>query len=344
MLRATRGSSAAPFVLAEIDSAAGKAGSSALWKAKAAVGTEATAATGPWTALGFDDSSWASAAAVNGSPGSGFPTSGPARGMWSASASDAAVLFRLKLFIPAGVSIDQPAGFATGVTGGTGGEVVTVTTTAALAAAVAGNTPRVVQTAGVIDFTGTEGTTTAASCFQAQCSDGTFEYITNDLGACTSAGKATFNVTFDKAGKTPLAVGSNKTIIGIGPSAAIRGKGLTMTGGVSNIAIRNLTITSINPQIVWGGDALTIDNASRIWIDHVRVSLIGRQFLVTGFGAASNVTLSWVEFDGRTSFSATCNGSHYWLMLTTGANDTITVVNSWIHNTSGRGPHAGGST
>jgi pectate lyase len=344
VLRATRGAAAAPFALAEIDSAAGKAGSSALWKAKVAVGTEATAANGPWTALGFDDTSWSTATAVNGSPGTGFPAGGPASGMWSASASDATVLFRLKLFLPAGASAARPVGFASGVTGGAGGEVVTVTTTAALAAAVAGNTPRVVQVSGVIDFTGTEGTTTAASCFQAQCSDGTFEYITNDLGACTSAGKPTFNVTLDKAGKTALPVGSNKTIIGIGRNATIRGKGLTMTGGVSNIAIRNLTITSINPQIVWGGDALTIDNADRVWIDHVRVSLIGRQFFVTGFGAATNVTLSWDDFDGRTPFSATCNGSHYWFMLTTGANDTITVANSWIHNTSGRGPHAGGST
>jgi len=114
-----------------------------------------------------------------------------------------------------------------------------------------------------------------------------------------------------------------------------------MVSGVSNIAIRNLTITNINPQIVWGGDALNIDNADRIWIDHVRVSLIGRQCFVTGFGTASNVTLSWNEFDGRTPFSATCNGSHYWLMLNAGDGDTITMSNNWIHNTSGRGPHAG---
>lgn len=43
----------------------------------------------------------------------------------------------------------------------------------------------------------------------------------------------------------------------IGPSATIRGKGLRMVNRVSNIAIRNLTITNINPQIVWGGDALS---------------------------------------------------------------------------------------
>jgi len=341
VLRATKGSAAVGYVHAEIDGAFGKAGSSALWKAKLAVGSEATDAAGPWTALGFDDSAWPTAADVGVAPKAGFPVNGPAAGMWSRTASDSTVLFRLKLYIPAGISASTPQGFGRGVTGGAGGAVVTVTTPAGLLAAITDNTPRIVQVSGTIDFTGTEGPTTESSCFQSQCSDGTFEYITNGLGACTSAGKPTFNVTFDKAGKLPMSVGSNKTIIGIGRNATIRGKGLRMVGGVSNIAIRNLTITNINPQIVWGGDALAIDNADRIWIDHVRVSLIGRQFFVTGFGRASNVTLSWNELDGRTPFSATCNGSHYWLMLNAGDGDTITMSNNWIHNTSGRGPHAG---
>jgi pectate lyase len=30
-------------------------------------------------------------------------------------------------------------------------------------------------------------------------------------------------------------------------------------------------ITNINPKYVWGGDAITVDDADMIWIDHVTV-------------------------------------------------------------------------
>lgn len=344
VVRASNAAAARPFVHLQVGGAFGKAGTSDRWKAKVAVGTETTDPTGPWTMLGFDDSSWAAATDVNVAPATPFPVDGPARGIWTVAPADAMVLLRLKLYVPANFVAAAPTGFASGATGGRGGPVVTVTTIAQLVQAVGDNAPRIVQVSGLLDFTGTEGTVTAASCFQSQCADGTFEYITNDLGACTSAGKPTFDVTFDRAGKTMLSVGSNKTIVGMGADATIKGKGLRMIGGVSNIIIRNLTITNINPQIVWGGDALGIDGASNIWIDHVRVSLVGRQFFVTGFGQASDVTLSWNEFDGRTQWSATCNGAHYWTMLIAGSNDTITMSNNWIHHTSGRGPHAGGLT
>jgi hypothetical protein len=65
---------------------------------------------------------------------------------------------------------------------------------------------------------------------------------------------------------------------------------------------------------------------------------------VSGLGRASNVTLSWNDFYGRRSWSATCNGAHYWTFLIAGSNDTITMTNNWIHHTSGRGPHAGGTS
>jgi Pectate lyase len=40
----------------------------------------------------------------------------------------------------------------------------------------------------------------------------------------------------------------------------------------SNIIIQNIMITNLNPQLVWGGDAITLSNTSNIWIDHVTVS------------------------------------------------------------------------
>jgi pectate lyase len=341
VVRASNGGAAKPFVQLQMNGAFGKAGTSSRWKAKVAAGTEATDATGPWATLAFDDSGWALATDMNIAPVAPFPLDGPSHGIWTAAPADAFVLLRLKLYVPSGFDPAKPTGFASGVTGGLGGPTVTVTTPAELAKALGDNTPRVIQIAGAIDFIGTEGPTTASACYQSQCPDGTFEYIANGLGACTNANKPTFDVTYDKAGTVGLNVGSNKTIVGIGAGATIRGKGLRMINDVSNIIVRNLTMTNINPQIVWGGDAITIDGASNIWIDHVRVSLVGRQFLVSGFGPAKNVTLSWNEWDGRTSWSATCNGAHYWGFLIAGSDDSITVSNNWIHHTSGRAPHAG---
>lgn len=65
---------------------------------------------------------------------------------------------------------------------------------------------------------------------------------------------------------------------------------------------------------------------------------------VAGNGASNRVTLSNNEFDGSTSWSATCNGQHYWGIYLTGSNDLITMKGNYIHHTSGRAPKIGGNT
>ena len=64
-------------------------------------------------------------------------------------------------------------------------------------------------------------------------------------------------VTYDNAGLKPLKVGSNKTLIGLGDKAGIQGAGLFIGDGAHNVIVRNLTLSDINPRVVWGGDALT---------------------------------------------------------------------------------------
>jgi len=342
VLRASSGGSAQPFAHAQIGGAFGKAGTSARWKAKLATAGEATEATGAWATLAYDDTAWPAAETVGHAPAAGFPTGGPARGIWTTDAGDATVLLRLVLYVPPGRSADTPVGFGGAVTGGAGGNVITVTTPGELAAAVTGSTPLVIQIAGLIDFTGLEGPTTMAGCYQRVCAAPAPSQLRLDFNSfCASTGQTPFDITFDKAGRTPLLVGSNKTIIGLGAGATVRGKGFKIAGA-SNVVIRNLTITEINPQVIFGGDAIHIDDADGVWIDHVRFSLINRQMLVTGMGRATNVTVSWNEFDGRTPYSAKCNGTHYWVMLIVGAQNTITVTDNWIHHTSGRAPESGG--
>ncbi|MGC4088179.1 MAG: hypothetical protein QM756_09815 [Polyangiaceae bacterium] len=341
-IRASKGSASNPYLHAEMDGLFGRAGTSTEWKAKAA--SSADELTGSaWAATSYGDSAWAVAKNVSVAPTNAALTSGPAKGIWTSSTSDSTVIFRAKIYIPANWNADTIYGFGKSVTGGKGGTTVTVTTPKQLSDAVAGNTASIIRVQGTIDFTGTEGTTTGSCCTWNTCSSGSSEWTIQAASQCTADGRTPFNCTYDNAGRTGLAVGSNKTIIGIGPNATIKGKGLRMISGVSNIIIRNLTITSINAQMVWGGDALTVDNASNIWIDHTRINLIGRQFFVTGFGKADNITLSYNEFDGQTPYSVGCDGTHYWTMLITGDSNTVTALGNWIHHTSGRGPHAGGT-
>lgn len=65
---------------------------------------------------------------------------------------------------------------------------------------------------------------------------------------------------------------------------------------------------------------------------------------VAGYGASNRVTISNSEFDGSTSWSATCDGHHYWTILLLGSSDLITLKGNYIHHTSGRGPKIGGNT
>lgn len=78
-----------------------------------------------------------------------------------------------------------------------------------------------------------------------------------------------------------------------------------------------------------------------IWIDHCKISLIGRQMIVTdGNPANGRVTVSNTELDGFTKYSASCNQHHYWTIYITGTYQ-LTFIGNYIHSTSGRGPKLG---
>lgn len=245
-----------------------------------------------------------------------------------------------------------PIGFGAATTGGAGGEVVTVTTPEELRRALCSTfdgatctdkTPRIVQVKSLIDFINTEGTTAGQGCTYSHnaCTSksGKQERILEWGNYCT--GSAIFPINYDTAGTKPLAIGSNKTVIGIGNTAGIKGKGLYIGGGSSNVIIRNLSITDINEGIIWGGDAITIDGASKIWIDHNYFARIGRQMIVTGWGAATATTISNNFFDGQTEYGHYCNDKHYWVMLLIGDQQEITLLGNRFHRTSGRSPETG---
>ena len=65
--------------------------------------------------------------------------------------------------------------------------------------------------------------------------------------------------------------------------------------------------------------------------------------IVTGYTAAGHISITNNEFDGKTSWSASCNAKHYWTMLFLGSADYITMAGNYFHNVSGRAPKVGGS-
>ncbi|KAG6580105.1 Pectate lyase [Phytophthora cinnamomi] len=221
--------------------------------------------------------------------------------------------------------------------------------------------PRVIVLTKTFDFRGSEGTKTETGCrpkSNRDCLAKNNGYKGQDVilqsggmantGGCVDGTQV--KITYDLAGsKNPLVVSSNKTLRGLGTSGVIKGKGLWLNG--NNIIIQNIHITQLNPHLIWGGDAIYIQGLNsgktameRIWIDHVKISNLGRQMVATGTASVKSMTISNCEFDGRTQYSATCDGNHYWTFLFLGTQTQVTLVNNYVHNTSGRSPKVGGSS
>ncbi|KKA26877.1 hypothetical protein TD95_003278 [Thielaviopsis punctulata] len=254
-------------------------------------------------------------------------------------------LFSTILALPLATAqvIGKPFGFAADVTGGGDATPQYPKDIAELTKWLTDDTPRVIMIDKTFDFRNSEGTVTANCCSDPSttvCSGGTSKGQLWLVDTCP-AGQTAQTCSYDKAGKNPIDVGSNKSIVGVGNKGVISGKGLRMRNNNTNVIIQNIHITNLNPQYVWGGDIITMDETDLIWIDHCKFSLAGRQFLVSGWGAAGRVTISNNEFDGRTTWSAGCNGKHYWTMLFLGLKDFYTFSGNWIHDVSGRAPHMG---
>jgi pectate lyase len=92
-------------------------------------------------------------------------------------------------------------------------------------------------------------------------------------------------------------VASNKTILGVGSTSGLTGCGLNMSD-VSNVIVRNMRISFV-PASSGNGDAIHVDNATRLWIDHNELfsdTNNGTDFydgLLDMTHAADFITVSW---------------------------------------------------
>jgi pectin lyase len=263
--------------------------------------------------------------------------------------------------------VGKPEGFGSQATGGVKGPTVTPQSNADLINYLKQSGPLTIVVSKTFDFRGTEGTVTETGCAPygtgASC-----QLAINAGNWCKTEqpNAPSARVTYDKAGTNPLQVTSDKSVIGVGRNGVIRGKGFRMAGGTNNVILQNLEIRDLNPQYVWGGDAVTLDGTSNIWIDHVKVcffpgqsvpvckqdlmlifspqtSLIGRQHIVTGNARNTGVTISNNFIEGQTNWSPSCDSYHYWAVYMTGAQDTITFKNNYLHHLQGRSPKLGGN-
>jgi pectin lyase len=233
-------------------------------------------------------------------------------------------------------------GYGAGATGGGSAKAVTPTTIEELASYLSDDTERVILLTKTFDFTGK--TTSGAGCDKTTCSaksDGGGQFYLGDLSCGGSDMTAVTSISYDAAGSTPLKVGSNKTILGVSAKGILKGKGLSIAKDASNVIIQGVEFTTINPGVVWGGDALDMQGGNtKIWVDHCKFSLVGRMFIVSHYDGSA-ATLSNNEFDGVTTASATCNDNHYWTMMMIGDTERFTLDKNFFHNVSGRAPKLG---
>ncbi|KAG4428400.1 hypothetical protein IFR05_016119 [Cadophora sp. M221] len=240
--------------------------------------------------------------------------------------------------------VGSAMGFAKGATGGGSATPAVPKDIAQLKTWLSDSVARVIVIDKEFNFIGSEGRVSENGCRPASntCPGNGGQDAINGANWCD--GQPAVKVSYDKAGVSGLVVGSNKSIVGVGAKGVIRGKGLRMQSGVKNVIIQNIHITELNPQYIWGGDAIQTFGADLIWIDHVKISLIGRQMFAASSGGATSgrITISHTEFDGSTSWSASCNNKHYWTILLNGSKDSVTLFGNYIHHTSGRSPKIAG--
>ncbi|EIN12807.1 putative pectin lyase D [Punctularia strigosozonata HHB-11173 SS5] len=245
------------------------------------------------------------------------------------------------------LAVGTALGFGSATVGGGSASPATPTSNAQLISWLSDSTQRVIVLDKVFDFTDYYGTASGKICKPWTCSPNPQVAIDeNDWCENYEPSAATGTATWYVSGSSQtysLAVGSKKTLLGKGSAGGIKGIGLLIKNA-DNVIIQNLRISDINAQFVWGGDAISIIGSTHVWIDHNYIQNVGRQMVVTGYDPAKDVTISNNVFDGRATYSALCDGYHYWLALFTGTSDTITFNQNHIYYTSGRGPHIGGTS
>ncbi len=326
--------------------AAAGAGGSASAGGDSAGGAETTSLGGSLDVGGASSIGGATAGAATGGASTGGSSSNggtSAGGDSSAGTTSAGGSTTL-----ASIVDERPIGGASlqnGTTGGgsyatalAAGNVLNVTSVSQFVSAIAGAAPKIILiAAGSYDFTTTPS---AVQVCHEPCSP-TTPVAEEVIGSFfCPAGATLVNATLTARN---LKLGSNKTIIGLGAGATLKNLELDLSSS-SNIILRNLTLSDINPGILDQGDALLMWPSDHVWVDHCTFMNASHSFLniASGWDSAGNLTtltgymtFSWNRFYGETTNS--CGGkTHY--AIGTNRNPGLTFHHNWIDNSNGRNP------
>jgi pectate lyase len=289
---------------------------------------------GDWKLPGYDDSSWDSArelGAIGGLPGCdselSFPASTEARWIGPDAGTEGPVALRMTIRV-------APIGFGEGTTGGAVAAPQIVSSWEALEALATSDTPATILLAeGVHDLRRQGAEIESVDVCPTSCPEepGKTVYQVLPSGTCAVALEAAQR---DDRG---LHLGSNKTILGLGRGAAVRGVSFDL-GASQNVIIRNIAVFDVNRNLLEAGDAFTLEGAMRVWLDHVTLKWVSDAFadLLAG---TEQVTISHALFDGGTE--GECNGRERWAMSMTDAQ--VTIHHSRFDQVSAHAPHAEGS-
>lgn len=232
-----------------------------------------------------------------------------------------------------------PDGLST-TTGGGSATPVRVTSCSALAGALQSGSPAVVHIpAGVTIDCRTavrSQSTCAVSCPSNQDPGKSTYRIPVGSQTCKELGSSSETRYNRPRNETRINVASNKTLLGLDKNAKIIGASLNLSSA-KNVIVRNLSIENINPGLVEAGDGITVNNASHVWIDHVRFSMISDGHV--DIQNSKNVTLSWNRFDGVNP--AVCGSKHHYTSAI--VNSHVTLHHNFWDRASGRNPKLDGT-
>jgi pectate lyase len=149
---------------------------------------------------------------------------------------------------------------------------------------------------------------------------------------------ATTPYVYMNRNETTILVKSNKTLIGRGKTATITGATLYLQAGVSNVIVQNLTLQDVNPSLIEAGDAITIDGANHVWVDHCTFRRISDGFVdvvnTVDTILPRDITISWNHFDGSNEYA--CSKQHNY--TNTIENGTVTFHHNLYDHTLGCSP------
>ena len=304
----------APGVLVHIDELQQAHYSGSSWKVNAGP-TDNT-----WKNKNYNHNSWSnatqlSAGSVTQTPGglafTGFPAGSSSRWIWSSNSNNSQVVLRYMLRI-------KPVGFGEATTGGEGGQIVRVSNVNDLIRECNSGGAKIILVAeGVYDLRNHRN--------QLVCVSGGNNVVT---GNCNTGVTRTVQ-RWDRR----VSISSDKTIIGVGKGASLRGASFSTSNGISNIIMRNLTIWDVNPHIIEAGDGISPNGSTNFWVDHCTFKWISDGNDVAN---GKKHSWSWCLYEGVNQYVASGN-DHYAAALD---YTEITYDHFYWLNCEGRDPKA----